>query len=247
MNNPLFTLLKNGIITQRELFPDLTDDAIGLPTITQSPCRIIGCNKCVEVCPVNAISFLDGVITLDRGCCLGCNACVAICQSGVIIPDRSTKTAVRAREELILSNNSKPTIEPNITRHPFHRSLHVREVSTGDSACDLEIIASTNSIFDIARFGIHFVASPRFADALLVTGPVGRAMQEPLRRCYDAMADPRIVIAAGVSAISGGMHAGGYTDANGVDSILPVSIYIPGDAPHPWSIIHGLLLAMGRV
>ena len=120
-------------------------------------------------------------------------------------------------------------------------------MSTGDNACDLEVIASTNAIFDVARFGIHFVASPRFADALLVTGPVGRAMQEPLRRCYDAMAEPRLVIAAGVSAISGGMHGAGYANANGVAEILPVSVYIPGDPPHPWSIIHGLLRAMGRV
>ncbi|MFI5384742.1 MAG: NADH-quinone oxidoreductase subunit B family protein [Fimbriimonadales bacterium] len=120
-------------------------------------------------------------------------------------------------------------------------------MSTGDSACDLEAIAATNSLFDVARFGIHFVASPRYADALLVSGPVGRAMQEPLRRCYEAMAEPRLVIAMGASAISGGQFAGGYAEANGVDKVLPVSCYIPGDPPNPWSIIHGLLLAMGRL
>jgi Ni,Fe-hydrogenase III small subunit len=125
--------------------------------------------------------------------------------------------------------------------------MHIREVSTGDNASDLEVIASTNAIFDIARFGIHFVASPRFADALLVTGPVGRAMQEPLRRCYEAMAEPRIVIAVGTSAISGGLHGGGYAEANGASSLLPVSAYIPGDPPHPWSIIHGIMLTMGRL
>jgi len=130
---------------------------------------------------------------------------------------------------------------------PFRRSLHIREVSTGDNASDLEVIAATNAIFDIARFGIHFVASPRFADALLVTGPVGRAMREPLLRCYQAMAEPRIVIAVGTSAISGGLHSGGYAQANGIADILPVSAYVPGDPPHPWSIIHGILLAMGRL
>ena len=247
MNNPLLSLLKTGIITQKDLFPDLTEDANGLPALTQSPCQGTGCSKCVKACPMNSITISDGTITLDRGRCLGCNACVAICPSGTIIADRSTKTAVRTREELILSTNPKLTPKLTEAKHPFHRSLHVREVATGDSASDLEVIASTNSIFDVARFGIHFVASPRFADALLVTGPVGRAMQEPLRRCYDAMADPRIIIAVGVSAICGGMHAGGYTGANGVSTVLPVSIYIPGDTPHPWSIIHGLLLAMGQV
>jgi Ni,Fe-hydrogenase III small subunit len=125
--------------------------------------------------------------------------------------------------------------------------LHIREVSTGDNASDLEVTASTNAVFDIARFGVHFVASPRFADALLVTGPVGRAMHEPLLRCYEAMAEPRIVIAVGTSAISGGLHSGGYAEANGVSGLLPVTTYIPGDPPHPWSIIHGILLAMGRL
>jgi Ni,Fe-hydrogenase III small subunit len=103
-----------------------------------------------------------------------------------------------------------------------------------------------NPVFDVARFGVQFVASPRFADALLVTGPVGRAMQSPLRRCYDAMAEPRLVIAVGSCAISGGLFRDGYAEAQGVEPVLPVDIYIPGCPPHPWSIVHGLLLAMGR-
>jgi Ni,Fe-hydrogenase III small subunit len=136
---------------------------------------------------------------------------------------------------------------PSQVKLPFRRSLHIREVSTGDSASDLEVIATTNAVFDIARFGIHFVASPRFADALLVTGPVGRAMREPLLRCYEAMAEPRIVIAVGTSAISGGLYSGGYAESTGISGLLPVTTYIPGDPPHPWSIIHGILMAMGRL
>jgi Ni,Fe-hydrogenase III small subunit len=129
---------------------------------------------------------------------------------------------------------------------PFRRSLAVREVSTGDSAADLEVIATTNAVFDVARLGVQFVASPRFADTLLVTGPVGRAMREPLLRCYDAMAEPRLVIAVGTSAITGGLYRGGYAEANGVTDLVPVSSFVPGDPPHPWSIIHGILLGMGR-
>jgi Ni,Fe-hydrogenase III small subunit len=135
---------------------------------------------------------------------------------------------------------------PDPSPGPFLRSLHIREVSTGCNATDLEVAAATNPIFDVARFGVHFVASPRYADALLVTGPVGRAMQEPLRRCFDAMAEPRIIIAVGTNAISGGLHRGGYADANGVDDSYPIAAYVPGSPPHPWSIIHGILLAMGR-
>jgi len=147
----------------------------------------------------------------------------------------------------VLSNEPEPAEEELPRELAFLRSLNVREVSTGDGASDQEAIASTNSIFDVARYGIHFVASPRFADALLVSGPVGRAMHDPLRRCYDAMAEPKLVIALGASAISGGVFSGGYAEANGVGSILPVDCFIPGDPPHPWSIIHGLLLTMGRL
>jgi Ni,Fe-hydrogenase III small subunit len=148
------------------------------------------------------------------------------------------------RKELILNNASSDTL-PSAPRSPFRRSIHLRVISTGDNASDLEAAATHNAIFDAGRFGIHLVASPRFADALLVAGPVPRAMQEPLRQCYDAMAEPRLVIAVGASAISGGIHRGGYAGADGVDSVLQASAYIPGNPPHPWYIIHGILLAMG--
>ena len=247
MGNPLFTILRTGIITQRDLFPALSDDANGLPMVTASPCAGNECGRCVSACPTKAISMAGNAVALDRGRCIGCSACLEVCTSGTIIADRSTRTAVSTREELVLTNRPQPTKVSMLNQLPFRRSMHVREVSTGDNACDLEVLASTNAIFDVARFGIHFVASPRFADALLVTGPVGRAMQEPLRRCYEAMAEPRIVIAVGTSAISGGLHSGGYAKANGVSSILPVCSFIPGDPPHPWSIMHGILLAMGRL
>jgi Ni,Fe-hydrogenase III small subunit len=146
----------------------------------------------------------------------------------------------------VLSNRPKSDVEPVSSYKPFLRSLHIREVSTGCNATDQEVAATTNPIFDVARFGVHFVASPRYADALLVTGPVGRAMQEPLQRCFDAMAEPRIVIAVGTCAISGGLHRDGYADANGVSDSYPIAAYVPGSPPHPWSIIHGILLAMGR-
>jgi Ni,Fe-hydrogenase III small subunit/ferredoxin len=250
MPNPLWAILTRGRLTQSKICPDLPEDATGLPKVTASPCDGTACARCAAVCPTRAITVTtdaDGtLIALDRGRCLGCQACVEACPNATIIPDRSTRTAVRSRAELILTNRPTPAPATPAPASPFHRSLHVREVSTGSNATDLEVVASTNAIFDVARFGIHYVASPRYADALLVTGPVGKAMQEPLRRCYDAMAEPRLVIAAGTDAISGGLHAGGYAEANGADTILPVSCYIPGDSPHPWSLIHGMLLIMGR-
>lgn len=248
--NPLLAVLKGGIATQRSVCPDLPDAALGLPKVTQSDCDGSRCGRCAAVCPMQAITVTDDeqgtMVTLDRGRCIGCNACLGVCPSGTLVPDRSTRTATLTREALILTNRPKSYAEPALLSRPFLRSLHIREVSTGCSATDQEVNAATNPIFDIARFGVHFVASPRYADALLVTGPVGRAMQEPLQRCFDAMAEPRIVIAVGTCAISGGLHRDGYADANGVSDSYPIAAYVPGSPPHPWSIIHGILLAMGR-
>lgn len=249
MRNPFLAILRTGIQTQRHLFPDLPADATGLPTVTNAFCS--GCGQCAGTCPTQAITISADeqgpVITLDRGCCLGCQQCVNVCATGAIVEDHGTRLATTTRAALIQRNRPQSLPSSLPPSRQFLRSLHIREVSTGDNASDLEVIASTNAIFDVARFGVHFVASPRFADALLVTGPVGKSMRDALLRCYDAMAEPRLVIAVGASAISGGLYRGGYAEANGVTDLLPIAVYIPGDPPHPWSIIHGILLAMGRV
>lgn len=248
MRNPFLAIARTGIQTQRQQFPDLPAEATGLPAVTEHPCD--GCCRCVRACPAQAITLdkddLGTVVSLDRGRCVGCQECIAACPTGTLAEDRSTRTAVRTREQLILSNRPVRTAPVTPVSRRFLRSLHIREVATGDNAADLEVIASTNAMFDISRFGVHFVASPRFADALLVTGPVARGMHDALHRCYDAMAEPRLVIAAGTAAISGGLFRGGYAEANGVTDLLPVAAFIPGDPPHPWSIIHGIMLAMGR-
>ena len=248
----LRAIVRAGIATAPEVCPDLPPTAAGMPRLTDQPCQGESCRRCAQSCPTRAITVGDDagstVVTLDRGRCIGCGNCIEACPSGVIVTDRSTRTATRTREDLVLSTrpdaSSKPIVSPPASL-PFRRSLHVREVSTGCNATDLEVAATTNPVFDVARWGVQFVASPRFADALLVTGPVGRAMQAPLQRCYEAMAEPRLVIAVGTCAISGGLFRGGYARANGVEGILPVAAYIPGCPPHPWSIIHGILLAMG--
>jgi Ni,Fe-hydrogenase III small subunit/formate hydrogenlyase subunit 6/NADH:ubiquinone oxidoreductase subunit I len=214
-----------------------------------------------------------GKVALDLGACIGCQLCIDVCPTGTIVPDRSTTIARKMRADLVLhsdkpksvSSSKKYTDLPSTTQqlavlfpnnkavnpaendNLFKKSLHARVVSTGCSACDMEIGACSNPVFDLERFGVHIVASPRFADALLVTGPVGKGMRDALLRCYDAMPDPKIVVAVGTCAISGGVHKNGYAEANGVDKFLPIAVYIPGCPPHPWSIIHGILLAMGRV
>lgn len=244
MLQTLVHLIKAGRVTPTERFPDLPDHARGLPTLTSAACS--GCGACEQVCPTRAITVREKAVTLDLGRCIACDECVEGCETHTIAADRSTRTAVRKRTDLIMRSGQPRAVAEPQAPGMFSRSLHVREVSTGDNATDLEVAASVNPIFDGGRFGVHFVASPRHADALLVTGPVGLAMHEPLRRCYEAMAEPRLVIAAGADAISGGLYRDGYAQANGVEPILPVDVWIPGAPPHPWSILHGLVEAMGR-
>jgi Ni,Fe-hydrogenase III small subunit len=127
------------------------------------------------------------------------------------------------------------------------RSLHVRQVDAGScNGCELEIGATTNPVYDLERFGIHFVASPRHADVLLVTGPVTRNMEIALRRTYDATPEPRVVVAVGACGCSGGIFGEGtYAAIGGVDRVVPVDVYIPGCPPRPQAILNGLLVAMG--
>ncbi len=252
MINTLLSVLRTGRATTTDLLPDLPAQALRLPMVTDQPCAAgDGCRACVEVCPTAAISLLpeaEGgpLVSLDRGRCLTCGLCTDACPTATLAPDRSPRVAARSRADLVLTNRpSEPQQATRRQRSPLARSLHIREVSTGDNATDMEVQVIGNPIYDCARFGLHFVASPRHADALLVTGPVGRAMAEPLRRCYEAMAEPRLVVAVGCAAVSGGLHAGGYAEANGVDAVLPVDVYVPGNPPHPWAILHGLFLAMG--
>lgn len=128
------------------------------------------------------------------------------------------------------------------------RSLSIREVDAGScNGCELEIVALNNPIHDIERFGIHFVASPRHADMLLVTGPVTRNMELALLKTYRAMPAPKVVVAVGACGISGGIFGENYASLGGVDKVLPVDVYIPGCPPRPQALLHGILLAVGRL
>lgn len=239
-------ILKTGCSSQKELFADLPEYAQGLPVLSEGPDCKSDCNECVSVCPTNAIENIDSKIKLDLGACINCSLCIETCSSGLIQKSLSTKTARTSRRDLILPEKNRTAQQESIQNQKglFQRSLSVRVVSTGCSACDLEIGAAFNPIFDASRFGVNFVASPRTADALLVTGPCPKGMQDALLRTYEAMPGPKLVIACGSCAISGGVHKNGYAEANGLESLLKVDVYIPGCPPHPWSIIHGLATAM---
>ena len=133
-------------------------------------------------------------------------------------------------------------------RRLFGRSLHIREVDAGScNGCELEISALANPYYDMERFGLHFVASPRHADCLLVTGPVTRNMAEPLRRTYEATPNPKIVIAIGDCANTCGVFKDSYAVVGGVDQVIPVNVFVPGCPPEPVDILQGILSAINRL
>ncbi|HJS95877.1 MAG TPA: hypothetical protein VJ741_16550 [Solirubrobacteraceae bacterium] len=167
-------------------------------------------------------------LTLDGTRCIGCGLCAPTLRI-----ESGYELARRAEHATPLPS-------------PLRRSLHIRHVDAGsDGAVEQEIAALLNPYYDMQRLGLFFTASPRHADVLLVTGPVTRPMEAPLRRAFDAMPEPRVVVAAGTDACSGSI----WTEPEvlgGVDRVLPVDVYIPGDPPSPIALLHGLLLASGR-
>lgn len=164
------------------------------------------------------------------------------------------RMAVSKREDLVLSAGEKEnelklasSLNEKMKRL-FGRSLKLREVCAGScNGCDSEIQALGNVVFDLSRFGIQFVASPRHADGLIITGPVTKNMELALRKTYEAVPDPKIVIAVGACAISGGPFIDSPEVKNGVHGLIPVDLYIPGCPPHPLTILDGLLRLLGRL
>jgi Ni,Fe-hydrogenase III small subunit len=129
----------------------------------------------------------------------------------------------------------------------FGRSLHIRQVDAGScNGCEVEIQGLNSPVYDVERFGLHFVASPRHADLLLVTGPVTRNMELALRKTYAATPTPRLVVAVGACGCSGGVFGVNYASLGGVDRIIPVDVYIPGCPPNPYALLHGIFMAVNR-
>ena len=228
------------------------------------------------VCPTGAISeCLDEEgrhIALDLARCVFCGRCAEDPWAGAITIGRDFELAARRRADLrieVVADDAAPRPgsargEPeggsvpdadaeaarlsSEIRRVLGRSLHLRHLDAGScNACDWELSSLLNPVYDIRRLGIDFVASPRHADGVVVTGPVTRNLEAAVRRTFDAIPDPRIVIAVGACAASGGIVGEGYASAGGVDRVLPVDVYIPGCPPRPEALIFGILVALGRL
>jgi Ni,Fe-hydrogenase III small subunit/ferredoxin-like protein FixX len=231
----------------KQYIPDVTKAKIpgifrGRPEISMEN---VDTNALVALCPTNAIAL--NPVSIDLGKCLFCGEC-AFAFPNKIQFTKDYKTATNHRESLII----KESVKKNITLNPelikkeitsfFSGSLKLRHVSAGgDNSCELELNACSNVNFDMSRFGIEFVASPRHADGIVITGPITESMAEPLQICYDAIPNPKIIILAGTDAISGGIFADSPAINRSFLENHSIDLYVPGNPIHPLTFINGIL------
>jgi Ni,Fe-hydrogenase III small subunit/Pyruvate/2-oxoacid:ferredoxin oxidoreductase delta subunit len=227
---------------------DLPERFRGRPAINAALCPD-GCKQCVDVCPTQALAAAPS-LRLDLGRCVFCTGCMDACPEGAIRYTREHRMAASLRGDLVLTGEGQrlaQALEAKM-RNLFGRSLRLREVCAGScNGCEMELQALGNVVFDLGRFGVQFVASPRHADGLVVTGPVTENMRLALLETYAAVPAPKLVIAVGACAISGGPFRDSPEVHNGCESVLAVDLYIPGCPPHPLTILDGILRLLGHL
>jgi Ni,Fe-hydrogenase III small subunit/formate hydrogenlyase subunit 6/NADH:ubiquinone oxidoreductase subunit I len=270
----LINALRTGVVTTRyPAEPSVPPDRFRGAPVLRPGSRL----PPPAICPTGALSErLDASgrhVALDLARCVFCGRCAEDSWEGAVTMGRDFELAARSRDDLrieVVADDLGAGVTPasdlsavalakadrdadaarasSEIRRVLGRSLHLRHLDAGScNACDWELAALLNPVYDVRRLGIDFVASPRHADGVVVTGSVTRNLETAVRRTVEAIPDPRIVIAVGACAASGGIVGEGYASAGGVDRVLPVDVYIPGCPPRPEAIIFGILVAVGRL
>lgn len=224
---------------------------LGLPQLSEAMCKK-NCSECKKICPTNAINIKP--LTIDLGMCVFCGKCEKACKNNGIKFTNFHKIASTEKSHLII--NSKTTSENYISKaikvrdeikKIFGRSLKLRQVSAGGcNGCEMELAACTNVNFDMQRFGIDIVASPRHADGIIITGPITINMSDALVDAYKSTPDPKLVIVAGACTISGGVFAESKALKRDFIDKYPIDLYIPGCPVHPLTVINGILSLIGK-
>ena len=208
-----------------------------------------GCGKCAGNCPTSAIAVDEGGWSVDLGKCIFCMDCAMVCPSRAISEVGSPDYALDRDDLVVRRDTDVVAIEKQLdreTRRLFSGSLAIRELDTGScNACEIELNCMSNQFYDAHRFGMKFVASPRHADALMVTGPMAENMREAAVRTDEATPSPKLVIANGTCAISGGVFVGGDVAPAGISDVLKPDIYIIGCPPSPDRVVRALVKALG--
>ena len=228
------SLLTARRVTEKNILGTFSHDP-AMPEL-QAGCDPSGCLKCADVCPVGAITSAG----LDSKRCINCGRCLTACPAGKIA---AVGHPLLARQDALADGDKLETSKLKARLKKICAgSLHIRYVDAGAcNCCDFEIGSTMNPVYDIQQYGVDFVASPRHADMLLVTGVVSRNMQKALLRTYEACPQPVFVAAVGACACGGGIFADTYASGGGVAAHLPVDVFIPGCPPAPERIIAGIL------